>query len=139
MKTRPKQRRLRRTISKKPRRCVGRNLLLDQRCFQTTAGDASCQCVLHLSALRGQRFQTVSVFEFALYDLYVPFQAQAAEKAAWTQKAKAEAMARRHAAELDALQAGGVLYLFHILFCFFPRLHPDFNHFDLISVAEWFL
>lgn len=50
----------------------------------------------------------VSVFEFALYDLYVPFQAQAAKKAAWTQKAKAEAMARRHAAELDALQAGGV-------------------------------
>ena len=61
----------------------------------------------------------VSVFEFALYDLYVPFQAQAAEKAAWTQKAKAEAMARRHAAELDALQAGGVQYLFHICSIFF--------------------
>jgi len=32
-------------------------------------------------------------------------QAEAAEKAAWTQKAKAEALGRREAAELDALQA----------------------------------
>ena len=32
-------------------------------------------------------------------------EAEAAEKAAWTQKAKAEALGRREAAELDALQA----------------------------------
>ena len=46
-------------------------------------------------------------------------------------------MARRHAAELDALQAGGVFVPYSFLF--FPRLHPDFNHFDLIPVAELFL
>ena len=41
-------------------------------------------------------------------------QAEAAEKAAWTQKAKAEALGRREAAELDALQAE----------CTLPQGHP---------------
>ena len=60
MNARPKQCRLR-TIRKKLRRCVGRNLLLDQRCFQTTAGDAFCHCVLHLiKRLEDRQVQNVS-------------------------------------------------------------------------------